>query len=128
MKDEGNVTPIRDLSVEKVIAMSSIEREQPCAVVGTPLELDDGNSKPASDIASGRVLQIRDDEPLRRQIGEIELELLGAVRRIERRAHSCRADGKKSAGSVGAVWNDESDYIAALKSEVTEAGSGSLHM
>jgi hypothetical protein len=75
-------------------------------------ESRDGNAQLRRHVYRGRVLPFRDDEQLGAKIGEVELELVGAIAGIERRRGGRRSDRQERGRHLRAVVQHDADAVA----------------
>ena len=86
--------------------------------VGT--QFDDRHAQLLCDRAGGRVDATLDEQGLRLQVVQVELELVGAVRRIERRGRGSCGDGDKRRCHVRAVAEDDRHAVVPADAERVE--------
>jgi hypothetical protein len=72
----------------------------------------------------GRTAAVRHDHRLGIQVTEVELELVRAVGRVQRRSRAGTGYGNKSAGHLRAVGQDDGNPVAAANAEAIQ-GVGS---
>ena len=86
------------------------------------LEAKDGDAEPLGDgDRRARRCPPRRGAPWRREIGEVELELLGAIGRVERRGGRGRADGEEGRGHLRSVRQHDRDAVVPADAEPVEA-------
>ena len=92
------------------------------------LQLDQRDVQTLRDLAHRRIDACLHDHGLRFEVGQVELELVGAVAGIERRGGGGVGDAQERSGHLGAVGQDDRDAVLASEPEAVEllAGLGNL--
>ena len=89
-----------------------LESETSRAALGVRDESRDRDAEFLGHRIDRRFFALGDDEQLRAEVGEIELEFIGAIRRVERRRRRGRSDGQKGGRHLRPVVEHDADAVA----------------
>ena len=116
----GSAMPPRAAAVPR----ASVGHERKAAGTGVRArhQFDDPHAQPLRDLDGRTAAATRDDQRLGLQVAQVELELLGAVGRIERRARDAAGAGHEAGRHLGAVVEHDRDPVVAPDAEGVEPG------
>ena len=83
-------------------------------------QAEDGNAEPGGDDARRALVAVGQDQGGRLQVGEVELELLGLVGRVERRGGAAGGDGDEAGRHLRPVRQHDRDPVAAPDADAVQ--------
>jgi hypothetical protein len=110
------------------LARLSGEREEARRVVHVRHKIQNRHALGARDGSSRRVIVCKHDERLRIEIGQIKVEVISAIGRVQRSAGCARRDGQKRGGHLRPVRQDHRDSVAVADAEGTQRRADVLQM
>ena len=102
----------------------SLQPEGPRALCRLRMQLDDGDGELRRHLSRWRVHAGLDHEGLRAQVAQVEVELVLAVARIQRRRRDSRGEARESSGHLRPVAQDHRDAVAASDSHRVDGVDG----
>ena len=109
-----------------VARRSECRRKSASRAVGPGLEFDQGEAEPAGDVADGGVVAGLHDDGAGLEVGQVELELVGAVGGVEGGGGRGAGDGEEGRGHLGPVGQHDGDGVAAADAEAVEVGDAAV--
>ncbi len=97
------------------------EREAACALIKLRHQVDHTHAKLAGGVHRRRAAALLDDERAGVQIRQVELELVSAIGRVERRAGHAAGAGHEAGRHLGAVGQHDGHALVATDAQTVQA-------
>ena len=126
VQHEGDVGGLRTTAFARRAGRRAGERKRPGR--GARLQFQHRDTVRSRDLDRRGLRAGLDDQRLRREVGQIKVELGRPVGRIERRGGRTRGEGEEGARHIRAVGQHDRDAVSAPESERVQRGDRRVHV
>ena len=99
------------------------QREAACAALRLRRQRNDLDAELFGDLDGRRRAVLFDDQELRAEVGEVKLELIGLIIRVQWRAGRMACHAKKGGGHLGAIRKHDGNPVLLARAEARQCGA-----